>query len=223
LNKKQYSKKCCYICGKFGANSKDHVPPQGIYLKELKNIGNDLMTVPAHSQCNGGFSKDDEYFRFFLSIPSYWTNETARKLWKSKVISGLHKLEATIFRKSLLSLMEPVEIKTKSGIILGKSEQIKIDAERIDRIIERIVRGIYYYETKTIMPLTNQFQINFIEPKDNFLRNNSLFGFKEKIFGGDTFKFWWKKFDEPTSTSAFSLSFFNSVEFLVFSFDEKDI
>jgi hypothetical protein len=119
--------------------------------------------------------------------------------------------------------MEPVEIKTKSGIFLGKSEQIIIDADRIDRVVERIVKGIYYFETKVIMPLSNQFQINFIEPKDNFLRNNSLFGFKEKTFGRDTFKYWWKKVEEPTTTSVFSLSFFNSVDFLVFSFDENDI
>ena len=59
----------CYICGKGGADSKDHIPPKGIFPKDLRGkLRGNLITVPAHSECNNSFKLDDANFGISLSL-----------------------------------------------------------------------------------------------------------------------------------------------------------
>jgi len=52
--KSKYSKRC-YLCGKAKPDSKDHIPPRGVFPKVPK--GN-LITVPAHRTCNNEYSQN---------------------------------------------------------------------------------------------------------------------------------------------------------------------
>jgi hypothetical protein len=54
-------KQLCAICGKSEAVTRDHIPPKGIFPKPLPQ---DLITVPACKNCNGGDSSLDEKFKF---------------------------------------------------------------------------------------------------------------------------------------------------------------
>ncbi len=217
--KNDLQRKVCYICGKEGANSKDHVPPKGIFLKEIRSVGDDLLTVPAHAKCNSGCSKDDKYFQFFLSIPGYWQNENARQLWKDKIYPGIQKKEDALFKKQILSNMKPIKLRSETGIDLGDTATINLDAKRINGVIERIVRGIYYHTTGFIMPLQNTVRVELL----TLGAGESLGGLNSlkhtKSFGEGTFQYKWDVTLESRTTAFFWLSFFNALEFAAFALD----
>ena len=54
----------CIYCQSREADSRDHVPPKGIFPKPRPS---DLVSVPACQECNGGFAQLDEEFAFWLS------------------------------------------------------------------------------------------------------------------------------------------------------------
>ena len=54
----------CYLCGKAGADSKDHVPPQSLLPPETDS--QQRITVTAHRACNSAPAADEEYVRDLL-------------------------------------------------------------------------------------------------------------------------------------------------------------
>jgi hypothetical protein len=61
-NKKRKIGQCVH-CGRTDYISDDHLPPQSLFPAPRPN---NLITVPSCDGCNGGSSKDDEYFRLWL-------------------------------------------------------------------------------------------------------------------------------------------------------------
>lgn len=54
------------MCGR-EASTKDHIPPQSLYLKSRQpNL--ELHTVPACKECNNGAFKDDEEFKMIVGV-----------------------------------------------------------------------------------------------------------------------------------------------------------
>jgi hypothetical protein len=215
-------KKRCYLCGENEADSRDHIPPKNIFLPKLRGKGEDLITVPAHSKCNGAYSKDDEYFRFFLSIPGYWNDENARELWKTKIFQSLQKPKANRYKQYLLALIKPIQLFSPSGIYLGESAQIKIDSKRINRVVERIARGIFYKEKKSIMPLETVLEIVYLRPQAKNIRDKILHLANPKSFANGSFLYWWNYAQDSPTTCIFWFTFFNSIDFAVFSFDRME-
>ena len=87
MSKKRRRSRLCYLCGKAGADSRDHVPPRGIFPKLPR--GN-LITVPAHEACNKAFSEDDEAFRNAI-ISASWRSEAGRQAWDEQVLTSFAK------------------------------------------------------------------------------------------------------------------------------------
>jgi 5-methylcytosine-specific restriction endonuclease McrA len=50
----------CVYCGKVGPTTDDHIPPKCLFPPPIRHT---LPKVPSCWTCNGGSSKDDEYFR----------------------------------------------------------------------------------------------------------------------------------------------------------------
>lgn len=210
----------CFLCGEYGADSKDHIPPKGIFLPKTKNIGEQLITVPAHISCNQNSSKDDEYFRLCLNISGYWNSENARELWNTKIYKSLSRPKAKWFRKDIVESLQPVDLKTPSGIFLQKTMQLTIDRNRIDNMIIKIVRGLFYFETQNILPIQNKIDVLLIQnTEDNILSLASLMT-PTKIYGKETFKYRWAKFSDEKNSSMFLMSFYRSIFFLGVTYDK---
>jgi len=212
----------CYICGEPNADSDDHVPPKNIFLPEKRNQGEDLIKVPAHIKCNQMYSMDDEYFRIFVNVPGFWNNKDAQELWKSKIYSSLQRPEAKKFKRSILSALKPVDLFTKAGIFLGKSAKINIDSERVERVIERTSRGIFYKETECVLPLDTVFEIILIKPEESniFGRSNHLSPIKN--FANNSFIYRWSRAIDNNNSGIFWFIFYESVEFVVLFFDKYE-
>jgi hypothetical protein len=140
----------CYICGK-PAETRDHVPPKAIFPDPRPT---DLITVPACEQCNHKFSLDDEYFRWFITTTNS-EQPLVKQLVDKRVIRRFRKKPALLHH--LMSQAIKVDIFSEGGIFLKQAPAFKYERSRIQKVIEKIVRGLYRHEQGYV--LTNSYTV----------------------------------------------------------------
>ena len=149
-------KNLCVICGKNEATSRDHIPPKGIFIKPRPD---NLRTVPACSQCNGGASGYDEKFKVDLSI----------QVSNSRGIEHFNKLAAPTLEHNqklsteILNSMKPAYRATSSGIIYEQGFAFPWDKNAHDIVIERTIRGLYYLHKNKILGDSVKVEIHVID------------------------------------------------------------
>jgi hypothetical protein len=153
----------CAYCGEV-ATTEDHVPPQSLYTPPLP--GN-LVTVPACSICNNGASDDDEVFRNELSIMAGSFGESANAAERLKTsLRGIRRNKATL-RRMVLGASE-VDRVSQGGIYLGKGYAVPVQGEAHRRVINRIIRGLYWHHCDASLGMANpvhQFCIDKTKPR----------------------------------------------------------
>lgn len=224
MKKKKLARKC-YLCEKEGACSRDHVPPKGIFPKEIRKINKkNLLTVPAHSTCNNSYKQDDELFRNFIIAHSHKTQQ-GRFAWDNTVVPSFKKNPG-----ARIELLKRVERRFIKDDLLGAyvySNGLQWEASLITRQIERINRGLYYYKTKQPLSLTIPIRYNlydnikYILPKiiQIFNEININLNWKHIIPGFFTYFFEMAEDDNEKGLSV--LIFYNSITFFcsIGSFD----
>lgn len=60
------------------------------------------------------------------------------------------------FANLLMNSIEEIEIVTESGIYLGKQDAFKLDGARVNRVSQRIIRGLFFKENKFPLPANYQ-------------------------------------------------------------------
>ncbi len=133
----------CYLCGLSNPNTKDHVPPQGLFSTTRQRL-----TLPAHEKCNIEFSKDEEYFRDVIvqqAVAFKMTNTevVTAKIWKSWNAEGKNRY------KELISSAKPHLFKYDSGK-LENAITINPNRKRIENVVKKIARGILYNDTGVV-------------------------------------------------------------------------
>lgn len=138
----------CTYCGekKFTLNE-DHIPPQCII------DSNHNHKVPSCIKCNGGSSKDDEYFSFAVSMAKSCDGHPKISKVREKIFESLGKVEAQKYRDLILrNVNSPshVEYKLDFGNYL----------ERIRLVTSRIIKGLFYLQNnKSRIPDTYQITV----------------------------------------------------------------
>jgi hypothetical protein len=147
----------CYICAEAidpEDRDMDHVPPKGLF--NIKDRAN-LIKLPTHRACNQSFAKDDEYFRLQITARALH-DPKAKQLWgdplpgTGPVMRGFHRPQSQGFKTSVLKDLIPVDLRTEGGIYLGSVEVMLQKADRIIRVVNRIVRGLYTRRTGKVLP-----------------------------------------------------------------------
>lgn len=141
----------CFICGK-KATTRDNIPPACIFPYPAPT---DLVRVPACKQHNEGSSKDDEYFRFFVSANALGSNQ-AHEIIRDRIIEKA-KSKPKLLNSIIKSAYKQIEIRTPAGIILGYRPGFKYDRKRIYIIFNKIVRGLFYHHFKK--RLLNEYEV----------------------------------------------------------------
>ena len=142
----------CYMCDK-QSTSTEHAPPR-CFFPEKKDLppGLDykvnLITVPSCDDHNSSKSRDDEYMLLVL-LSHFENNIPAQRQFTKKMLRAIKR------RPSLLNLLadhRPTNVGGQSTIVF------KIDRERFDRSIDRIVRALYFdlYSEKWLEPILAQ-------------------------------------------------------------------
>lgn len=144
------SKRICYLCGLElnGEIDRDHVPPKQFYASNIRKKHNpNLLTLPVHSSCNKGYQKDEDYFIHSIA-PLALNSYSGGEVWKDiqdqfKRPEGLRIANMTFNEFT----------SRPSGLYLPHGKVIKrFDAERVWRIIWKIVRGLFFKEHHRILP-----------------------------------------------------------------------
>jgi hypothetical protein len=137
--KKQKDLGLCALCGEAPATTEDHLPPQAIYPKELRE-GIQLHWVPTCAECNNGSSNDDEWFKAAMCFVGGATPEHEDAFVNSLASTVGHNNKIA---KQIFSTAANVSVSYGDGVakpMVG----VKFDEDRYNRIIEKIVRGLYW-------------------------------------------------------------------------------
>jgi len=146
LNKLKKIGQCAY-CGCISPVTDDHIPPKNLFPKPRSS---NLITVPCCLPCFEGWSKDDEYFRATI-LASFKTHDMP--LAEGVMDSLLRSLKRSPgFANLLINSIEEIEMVTESGIYLGKQDALKLDGARVNRVSQRIIRGLFLKENKYPLP-----------------------------------------------------------------------
>jgi hypothetical protein len=130
----------CAICAEKDAVSMDHVPPQSIFPKPRPE---DLITVPACSECNAGGSMTDEEFKVHLSLLAGVETPETRKLWQRGALRTLANNQR--LAREVRSRMVKVDMMSPGGLYLRTESAVLVPAEGIHHVLIKTIRGLYFH------------------------------------------------------------------------------
>jgi hypothetical protein len=213
--------KICAYCGADGkALTKDHIPPQNLFPEPRSS---DLITVPCCEECRGGWSDDDEYFRLAVASTSNVFDHPDAKAIISKVSRSLKKPTKIGFAKLVRDSLGEIDIQSQGGIYLGKAPSIKINANRLDRVSQRIIRGLYFKERNYPVPsdcgvFVKMLQYGF----EDYAEHLSGIRFPPfKDIAGGIFSYTWVECSDDPDASIWLMLFFGNLPFV--GFVDRDV
>ena len=136
----------CVYCQSKPGTTRDHVPPKSIFAKPLPS---DLITVNCCQDCNQSFGRDDEYLRAYIAVRADCHKKNERQVRETalRAFNKHPKFKSQFFKD--VRFVRKVPDDSSSEIV----PQIKHDEERLERIMQRIVRGIISDHSQILLPL----------------------------------------------------------------------
>ncbi len=153
----------CVYCGSPSKPGKgDHVIAQGFFPTGSHKAGYIPICVPACAKCNCQFSADEEYAIHTITMDyRCQENPYAVAVFNERCVPGFVRSKGKL-AKIIGSGGKTVAVKTRCGVIREDHKAITIDPQRIERVVEKIVRGLHYHEFGRPVPegATINFRIN---------------------------------------------------------------
>lgn len=217
----------CTYCGLHREITDDHIPPKNLFPKPLPQ---NLITVPSCMICNEGTSKDDEYFRLILSLrDETFDHPSVQNNWP-KIKRSLECKSHGGLRRILIDSTQFVNLRSNAGLYLGKAGVIEPDSKRMDKVLRRIAKGLFYSETGYRLPdnydivwhdITNVRDLKQ-EEKDTIIQMlNYLEATPMKNFGNNVFKYRYMYTNDDPNCFWGTFSFYLRIWFLVYSMDSN--
>jgi hypothetical protein len=119
----------------------EHIPPKCLFRQPRPS---NLITVPSCDKHNLKKSKDDEYFRWFIATASAEKSQQARELIDAKVIKEF-KRKPALLNKIWQGAIRNINIYSQGGIYLGNKPGFRLDRIRLQKILDQICKGIFFY------------------------------------------------------------------------------
>lgn len=152
----------CIFCDNT-ADTREHIPAKHFFKGVPEK---NLITVPSCYSCNKSFQKDEDFFRQFYISMLMDRSAYAKQLMDNEITRSIKR--APSLGHQMFNQMKLVEAYTKAGVYLGTKTMYTIsdsDKKRINRIANKIVKGLFFYEFKQIFPLDWIVEIIWITPK----------------------------------------------------------
>lgn len=140
----------CAYCAETRPLTDDHIPPRNFFPKPRSS---NLVTVPCCETCQVGWSKDDEYFRAAILSSARVFDEPLSQGATDSLLRSLRRQEQRGFAKNILKSIQEIKIVTEAGIYVGREPAFKLDIQRIDRVTQRIIRGLFFHEKGHSVPV----------------------------------------------------------------------
>lgn len=169
----------CAICGKAVGATRDHVPPKNLFPKPRP----ELITVPACATCNNGASDYDDLFKVYLSMQAAGISEVASRLFSEKTMRTLKRNN---------KLLKKINEESSELVILGPNGRLETrtgvlwDSEAHDKVIERIIKGLFFHHTGNPIPESTVIKVQWLRkvPKEI---EEQIHLFLENIIGDNQF------------------------------------
>lgn len=205
----------CGYCGHKGEVTDDHIPPQAMFGKPHPP---NLIKIDACQKCNSRTSKDDEYMmRFALADGAEISTDAAQVC--QRVFRSLDNPNALGLRKSFSQTIKAVEVFNESGShYFGRRLKIDHPGERLKRILEKMVRGMFFYVTKRRLPA--QYEIVAHHTKQQlkfwgFVQNmQMLMGFPETVIGDNVLAYRYHIIADDPNVSVWRFEFYRAIAFI---------
>jgi hypothetical protein len=139
----------CAYCGSKDPKTMDHIPPRGLFPKPWPD---DLVTLPCCESCRSGQSDDDEYFRAVILTSETIGDDPRIEGPMAANVRALQKPQKVGFKHMVLNSLTYTDVITEAGIFIRRAPAIRIDSDRINSVIERIFRGLFYREFNIPVP-----------------------------------------------------------------------
>lgn len=206
----------CGYCGRTEPLTRDHIPPRSLFEKPYPS---DLITVPCCETCREGWSDDDEYFRAAVVSSLNVYGESKAQQACDALLRSIEKPQKKGFAKRILQSLHDVEIKSESGIYLGTVPAFSLDKSRIHRVLQRIIRGLFFHSFQCPLPLSyealcyfQQFGFGYLPQKLNmitFPQSHSI--------GNGTFEFSYRQIHEDKNSTVWVGLFYSRLPFIGFT------
>ena len=145
----------CAICGGV-ASTDDHIPPQNLYPKPRPpNL--QLHTVPACKSCNNGASADDEEFKMIVGVS---IGDVQPNL--DEIVLSLRSTMAANGRLDRVIRSGKPTPKVDYRPDAPGSVAISFEGPSYVRVVERMIRGLYWRER--MYPLGLGASVQVIDP-----------------------------------------------------------
>jgi hypothetical protein len=143
----------CAYCGEPSGNlTKDHVIPLALWIKG--QYPQHPVVVPACRNCQDLYDREVTYFRnCLISMIDMDAHPMAGKLLRGPVVRSIERLSGVMH--DFFRNIRRMERKTDAGIIVGTGWAFDIDMTRFNRIVEKIVRGLFYFKSGVPLPKTH--------------------------------------------------------------------
>ncbi len=153
----------CAICGGPEGTTRDHIPPKSIFPRPLPE---DLITVPACVECNNGASAHDEMVKVLLSFGISEPNEVTERTLRT--FDNNNRLLRDLQEECReLGLVDP------DGNI-AMVDVVQWNSEAHDKVIERIVRGLYFNHSGHPVPSDQEVKVQFLREIPPQVINNEM-------------------------------------------------
>jgi hypothetical protein len=212
------NQKCVY-CGARWAKSRDHIPPRCLFKKPRPN----LITVPSCEECNHSASQDDEYLRLILSLRhDAHEHSDVHEVWPT-VRKSLKRSEAMGFRRSLIKTIRIAELRTNAGLHIGKAAVYDADLSRLNRVVERIMKGLFFYHRGKRLPddlranvyALDGFTQSDVEVAECFVRFYQFVHEAElHVIGENVFSYRMRFLSDVPDAGIFFCTFYNAMSFI---------
>lgn len=212
----------CAYCIDGQGTTRDHVPPKGLFPEPRPA---DLVTVPCCEDCRSTQSVDDEYFRTMVAM----RQDAARHPAAAEVLQRVHRAlarpEQSRFTAALLSSTRAVAIRSLAGLYVGTGTTCSVDLKRLDRVVERSMRGLHYHLSgQRVHPgqdvsvfCLEGFPGASLEVQSQLerLADQALSGERRSI-AGDAFVYWHQPFGSWEAGSLWAFLVYRAVPFVGF-------
>lgn len=213
----------CTFCGSPNPATRDHIPPRCLFPSG--DPGN-LIAVRCCETCRQGTSLDDEHFKNMLLLRHDVGGTPQIEALRDSVVRAYSNPKKRGQLKALFRSMGSAEVRTGAGIILGERATYTVEAERMARVVDRIIRGLYRHETRKLLPegvLVRSMCVNDYEPPDPeaFKALVQFVSFaktlEERSVGHGHFRYRTHSDFEGVGTSFWFLEFYDAVWFMGFT------
>lgn len=228
------SKPLCIYCQEREADSRDHVPPDGIFGKPLPPV---LITVPACSTCHKGFNLDDTHFLMLAhELEAAKTADGAAVSAKQIEKVQEHLREGRPSGPAFLNRLQPVTLVTPENPDGVPTFAYPMDRSRLIKTASRIIRGLYYevsdknHRLKRALPRDCQIRVHMWNQPDEYLGFPNKEAFEQYLshlnhrsLRDNGFEFWYRLSDVNPDASIWHLNVLGRYHFDATTGTEEEI